>query len=405
MKKISLISIIIVLYAIIYASSFDITGDLRTRVAANNDSTYIDSRFTFGFESKLATDLLVAWRIEIGDLIWGKEGGQINTRGVNVKTTDLYLDYRINAIASNLRIGQQWWADHRSLILDNNFSGIMLYADGIKDIKANLGYIYNTTDEEMTKDHHVFLADLYSETPFSWGLLTMYGKDQNRSQKVVTRLVPAENPSRDSDTQPVQDDMVEEEIIAKTLSSNVLFMPYFSIPIGLFNIDTTILAEYQNLIDADDQWVMGAAVKPEISTERFSLGADILAVQGDGISTLSSYYMNGLYLYGYGIHHDTVTNYAHLGYEFSSESENGFLSAIGNGSYTLSETLKFFTAGGYLSDLKNNKIGAEINGGFEYSPITDMLSLAVFGAIGFPEARYQKNGSTTLLGAEVLVTF
>lgn len=409
MKRILITFAAVLIATLLMATSFDMSGELRSRYAslidvADTDTTWVDSRLSFNFESQLHEKLSLAWKVEIGDLVWGKDGANIGTKGINIETSELYLDYQIGSLPARLRLGQMWWADHRSLILDDNFSGVMLFLEPKEGFAADLAYIYTTGDEAMTEPYHIFLADLKYEKPFSMGLLAMYGKNQAKIQKTILQ---ADEAMKDSDPEGNPEDEEPDEVksISKTLSSNLLLMPYCSLSLGALELDVTLLAEYQNLDGESDQWVLGAALKPNVELGLLSLGADLLAVQGDGISTLSSYYMNGLYLYGYGAHHDGVTNYENLGYEFTSENDDGFYSAVANATAKLKDNFSFLIAGGMLSNLENKRIGAEINAGLEYTPLEDMISFNLFSALGYPEAKILDRKPVKLFGAAVKVIF
>ncbi len=372
MKKILVLLITVFTFGALLAVDFDFSGELRERAAMYNDSSEndggrIDNRMVLNMMSQLDPRLDIAIKLEIGNIIWGDPatGGNTSTRGINIETLELYLDLKFPNIDSHLRVGQQYWADHRSLILDDQFSGIVFSMNDFMSYKTDFAFIKHTENNDNLKDdYNVFLANFQAEQPYDSGLLALVGRDQQAK------------------------------------ASNITLMPYVMIPLGMINLDATIFVDYQTSTNQKDRFGFGTALRAEMNMDDLEFYGDLLAVSEDGLTTISPYYQNGLYMFGYGTHHDGVGIYWNDDYS-AANNQDGFLSAVVGMKYPLTDDMKVFGALGQVMTFEDS-IGSELNAGMEYQVITDTLKVSPFGALGFPNGGADMN---YLLGANLTVNF
>jgi len=350
----------------IFAVSFDYSGELRTRAAMYNDSSerdggHIDSRFQLRMDSELHSDLQLGVLFEVGDVVWGNGDGTISGGSVNIKTNELYLDYAIKAIDAKLRFGRQYWADHASLVLDDNFNGIMLSKEDLFGFKTDLGYIKGVEDSLNAKDdYNVFLANLEKNI---FGLMAMYGKNQlNRA-------------------------------------ANFTLMPYLTLELNDLSLDATFFVDYQTERGTEDKIGFGTSLKGGVKIDNANIGFDILYASEEGLTVISPYYMSGLYLWGYGACHDGVG--IHWDSDYATGSGLSYLSWVGKAEINISEPLQAFSAiGTVLQDMEY--MGVEYNGGVRYQLIPELFRASLFGAVSVPEAGADYN---YLLGVNGTVNF
>lgn len=369
MKKISFILVAVLLVSLLSAIDFEKSGELRTRAAMYNDTSeydggFIDSRFQLRLNANLHPDLQIGTMFEIGNIVWGDFGGFVGQNAVNIKTNNLYVDYMIHALDAKLRFGRQYWADHASLILDDDFNGLMLNKEDFLGFKTDLGFIKaNERFNDRKDDYNVFLLNMQTEGDLAYGWLASYGKDQ------VSR------------------------------AANFTAMPYVTANLGEASIDATLFVDYQTQRGLEDRIGYGTSLKAAMGLGDIKLGADLLYANEEGLTTLSPYYMNGLYLYGYGALHDGVAIHWNDGY--SAGNGSGFLSLAGNARMPLSEKMEAFGAAGFAMT-NDDYLGAELNGGLEYEAIKDLFKVGGFGALAFPESGADMN---YLLGINATITF
>jgi hypothetical protein len=342
MKKVLVIVLLGMLLSMLSAVDFDISGTLRTRAALRNnpaekDGGEIDSRFQLGLDSELAEGLKLHAMFEVGDLTWGGNGGGLSTGGVNVETNELYIDYYVPFLDANIRAGQQWWADHRSLILDDYFSGIVISKENVAGMKAEFGFLkLGENVFNPMGDRNAFMANFQGESPIPFGILALGSYYSNRNE------------------------------------GNVTFMPYATLQAGPATLDITPFIDYQMFPGDNDEMGFGAAVKADMDMGGMQLGADVLFATEHGLSTLSPWYQNGLYIYGIGANHDGVNLY--WGTPYSGNADT-FVSAVGKLRAPIKENLTAFAAAGMLTDM-----GWEVNGGVEYNVYEDLMKVSAFGA-------------------------
>ncbi len=369
MKKVISILVPLMLIGILGAVSFDFDGEFRARAAMYNDAAeddggHIDNRLQLGMQANLHPDLKLYARFEISEPSLGNGGDSlgcgIGTNGVNVKTSEAWIDYRIHAIESNLRVGQMYWKDHHGLVLDDNFSGIFLTKDDLMGMKAELAWMKAVEGNRSNNDdYNVFMANVMGESPFPYGLTLMYGDNDG--------------------------------------DGNVTIMPYLTLDVDPLTVDVVAFADYQiNKGPADNTLGIGGAAKATADLGMFEIGGDLLFATGDGLTTLSPYYQNGLYIYGYGPHHDGVNLYWGDDYGSDNPSDDAFISIVGSLKAPLNEKMKLFAAGGLVVDE-----GIEVNAGLEYHIIPDLFGMAMYGAYGM----HDNDTNNYMLGSSLKVNF
>lgn len=356
------------------AIDWEYGGEFRTRAAMYSDHSdmdggHIDNRLVFNLASKLHKQLEFVWQLEVGNIVWGGPGGGLSTKGINIETEMLYTEYTCPR-DNKIRIGQQVWWDHRSLILCDTFSGVMLLMDDLAGFNAEFGYI-KAIEQRFDKkdDYNVFFAQLKKEDPMLMGLFASYGKDQ------------------------------------WTKNANFTIMPNVALAYDPIDLDLVAFVDYQSRPGIEDRIGFGAAAKATIGFGDFNVGADLLFANKEGLTTLSPYYMNGLYLHGYGAYHDGVGFGWWNGYAMGNNE--GLLSAVGFVNMPVGEDMKVFGAAGYLTTIESEAIGIEVNAGLEKALIKDLMKLAVYGAGGLPGKYFgaDRPDYIYVLGATVKVDF
>lgn len=346
MKQLTVILVVLLSISILGAFTFEYDGEFRARAAMYNDSAennggHIDNRFQLGMGAMLNPDLKLYAKVEFSDLskgmIWGEGGAGLGTKA-GIHALEAYIDYRIACIQSNIRVGQQYWADHASLVLDDTFSGIMISKDDLFGMKAQAGWLkIRERILSDNDDYNVFLVDVTNEN-FPYGLSAMYG-DNNGDQ-------------------------------------NVTIMPWVTLDVKPVELDVTAFVDYQ-ILPGDDGLGLGAAAKAKMDLGVAEVGLNALFATEDGLTILSPYYQNGLYIYGYGPHHDGVNLYWGDDYQAGTPGVDGFLSLVATVKAPLCQRAKLFAAAGMLVD-----IGMEVNAGIEYEIIPDLFNMAAYGAFG-----------------------
>ncbi len=344
MKKLIFILLALALVGLCAAIEFEFDGENRTRAAFYNDMSetdggHVDNRAYLGMNAHLIEDLMMRVNLQFGDVNWGGIPAF-----VNVRAYELYVDYRIEAIKSNIRVGQQYWRDHMSLILDDSFSGVMLQMDDLAGFQTDLGWIKINEFNPLSKDdYNYFLVNMQTAEKIPMGFLASLAHDAGLNYSTLT------------------------------------LMPNVSLQADPVSIDAAAFMGIHMIEDADNEFGIGAAVKANAEVGGLDLGADLLFATENGIETLSPYYMNGLYIYGIGRYHDGVNLYWDWNgpYNFNNDT---FLSFVGQAGAPITEKLGFFGAAGYLLDE-----GFEINAGLEYDIIPDLMQLAGYAAFGWHE--------------------
>jgi hypothetical protein len=361
MKRTMLILSILLMVALLSAIEFEISGENRTRAAmandsAENDGGWVDNRLNLGFDAQLHPDLAFRFAIEVGNTVWGNGGGGIST-GEGIHVTEAFLNYKLNAFDANISIGQLYWMDKMGLILDDYFSGVLVQMEDFAGfntefawIKAVEGNPYNDDDYNIFMGH----ANMADMAPA--GVYGFLGNIPNADFSTLT------------------------------------LYPYISLEMDMLNLDMAAFMDMQ-MVNDDTEIGFGGAVKATASLDVVELGVDLLMATENGLTTISPWYQNGLYIYGIGKHHDGANLYWNIPYEGNSDT---FISAVGKAKAPLSDKVKAFAAAGMLSD-----IGMEANAGIEYEIIPDLFHMAAYGAFGI----HDNETNNYLLGTSLKLEF
>ena len=382
MKKILLVLVPLLLVSLLAAIDFDYQGEIRTRGAIYNDQYerdggHVDSRLRLAMKTMLHPQLLLLAELQFGDVIWGSlssfpskdktgYGGGIPS-SVSLSAYQMYIDYRINAIQSNVRVGQQYWADNMGLIIDDSFSGVMLNMDDVAGFQTNFAWIksqeLNLVDND---DYNYFLVNMQASNPLPWGVFASYGRSGQLDYSTIT------------------------------------LMPFAEIAAGPVDLKANVFAALHFNDPGDDELGFGAAVKANAKIGPIQVVGDLLFATENGIETLSPYYQNGLYIYGFGEHHDGVNLYWDSPYDYPNN--DGVLSLVGNVGFQLCQKSKLFGATGIVTDR-----GFELNAGIEYEVIPDLMQLAAYGALGIATesevGKASDKPTNYLLGTTLNITF
>jgi len=382
MKKFLLALIPVLMAASLFAYDFDWDGEFRTRAAIYNRADgepggHIDNRLQLGLKSELVSGLTLRAKFEIGqnggfqNMVWGENGGGISTNGINVKTNEAYIEYRINTIKSNVRIGQQYWADHRGLVLDDTFSGISIGTEMPGGFTGMFGYgkyaegnFWNRSD-----DMQGFMFSLDTVTPMEAGL---------QGYLSWTRINP----------------VTTDPKLLKFIS----IQPYATIQMDPISIDGVLFVQSNDSYNPVNQKVegdltFGAALKADIDIAALEVAGDVLYISENGLNTLSNYYQNGLYLFGMGEFHDW------LGLWWGASGNDDYLGLTAQAKYEIKPGMKLFGAAGMVLNT-----GMEVNGGLEMCLVPDLLILAMYGAYGLLDDDVNDKDSYAL-GSTIKLTF
>ncbi len=344
MKKLILILIPLFVVSLLAAIPLDFDGDFRTRAALynsvfENNSGHVDSRLWLGMDADLHEDLTMRATLQFGDVTWGNgaTGGGI-TSAVNVCAYELYIDYRMHCIDSNIRIGQQYWADPMSLIIDDTFSGVMLTKDNFMGFQTEFGWVKALELGRIDNDDNYFLINMQTPNPQPWGFFASYYQMGSSNDDSIT------------------------------------LMPYMSFDADPIQVDAALFAGMHFNSPEDDAFGIGAAVKASADLGVMNVGGDLLVSTENGIATLSPYYQNGLFIYGINTLHDGVSLYWGVPYSWNNDFA---MSLVGKFSMPLGNSMTAFAHAGYLLDA-----GIEVNGGVDCVVIPELLNVSGYIALG-----------------------
>ncbi len=369
MKKLILILIPLLLVIGLSAVEFEISGENRTRAALyndyyENDGGHVDNRLNLGLDAEMHKNLKFRLAVEIGDTVWGNGGGGIST-GESIHVTEAYLEYLIDAIDAKVSFGQLYWADRMGLVMDDYFSGAMLNKTLANDINAEFIWMKvaenrltaNDDSKAASDDSDVFVLHAMKDGDIPIGMYLMYGNYQAQDYQ------------------------------------NITFMPYIGMEKDALNLDAAIFVDFQ--MANDNELGLGGALKAKLDMTSFELGADLLVATEYGLTTISPWYQNGLYIYGIGQHHDGLDLYWGAPYDGNADL---FASIVGNVKVPLQERLSVFGAAGFLTDL-----GLEVNAGLEVGLIRDLLNMQVYGAFGVRD--YDDSTKNYAIGTSLKLEF
>ena len=343
------------LVCLLGALEFTLDGEARTRAvmyyADEHDEagSHIDSKLWLGTNLSVNPDLNLRLNLQFGDVVWGSTtGGQAGggiSAGIPVTAYELYVDYRIQAIRSNVRVGQQYWADHRSLMLDDSFSGVTFSSDDVLGLQTTLGWI-----KQVEGDRHLAGDDvnsfLLSARGKVWGLQAFYTMNEADSAGASTDIITA--------------------------------LPYLVWDLKPLNIDLTGILQHSISPTANDL-DYGAAARISAELKPVELGLDALwyANEDPQINyALSQYYMNKLYIFGVGQHFDGWVGWDQVNWYWGqTDAPDMYLGTVGFANVALAKNLGLFAAGGPVL-----KTGWEANAGLELD--LGNFQLAAYGAYG-----------------------
>ncbi|PID29294.1 MAG: hypothetical protein CSB55_02060 [Candidatus Cloacimonadota bacterium] len=358
MKKITLLICLALIASTALAidTGFKMSGTLRNRMqlwtnynpyAAAGESSFekdghtrnnADTRLRWKFQAHLDSKVKAVWQVEIGDIVWGKNGGKTGTDGVNVETKHAYLQYVYPKSNFGLRIGLQGWHDHRSLIFDSDFAALkMMY--NFKEAKLAM---YFAKDEEGDYD-----ADDDSD------LFILTAKNKLLGADIV----------------------VSRKASGKDM--NYWIMPYVTMEKNELKFDGMLGFNFGNVeggaLDGsgEDLTNFGYAVALNAQYDAGTkIKADVLLTSGDDgedpessskFNVMRSYYMNGLQILGYGINDSWGIAPGNDGIK----QDAGTLTFALSAEYPVKEDLKIFGAFGMANTME--KVAEETNIGTEFN--------------------------------------
>jgi len=366
MKKTMLILSLLLMVALVSAIDFEISGEDRVRAALANDTAeedggWVDNRLNLGFDAQLHPDLALRLAVEIGNTVWGAGGGGITT-GESIHVTEAFLSYRIPSIDANISVGQLYWMDKMGLIMDDYFSGVLLKKDDLAGMNTEFAWMKAREGNAFQDDdYNVFMAHANYAELLPVGVYAFFGNDASADY------------------------------------SNLTVYPYISMEAENMVLDMAAFLDLQ--MGNDTEIGIGGAVKGSIDLDVIELGLDALIAMENGLTTISPWYQNGLYIYGIGKHHDGAQLYWDTPYEANGDT---FMSLVGNVKAPLNEQIKAFAAAGMLTDR-----GIEVNAGIEYELIPDLFHMAAYGAFGIHDddnSVYSEN-SNYLFGTTLKIQF
>ena len=346
MKKVLLILVPLLVVSLLAAIDFEFDGENRTRGALYNSATeedggHIDNRTLLGINALYRPNLSMRATLQFGDVVWGGSGGSIPA-SVPINAYELYLNYRFRN--TNFRIGQQYWKDNMSLILDDTFSGIMVSNDNLAGFKTEVGWIKALEKNRFdSDDYNYLLLNMQKRATIPWGLYASLGWDADYV-----------NTNKDY--------------------THITLMPYLSYDSGALTCNANVFMGLHFVEDADTELGIGAAVKADADVGPVVVSGDVLFATENGIAVLSPYYQNGLYIYGININNDALNLYWNNPYSWNNDT---ILSLVGKVKGDITRNVSAFGAAGIVIDK-----GFEINGGVEFKLIPNVLSLTGYAALG-----------------------
>lgn len=345
MKKMILILIPLLLASMLAAWEFTYDGEFRTRAAIYNDwrernDGHVDSRLDLGLNAQLHPNLKLRANLHMGDVVWGQGGGLIPA-AVGINAYEMYVDYTFQSRESSIRVGQQYWHDPMSLILDDSFSGVMFTHQDLAGFKSELAWVKALERGSFDDDNNYFLLNMKNNGELPWGFYASYAQWGVGNDDSFT------------------------------------LMPYVSMRQDAVSLDASAFVGLHFNSPEDDEMGFGAAVKADVNLGGLTVGGDILFATENGIVTLSPYYQNGLFIYGINAYNDALSIYWGNPY---SGNNNTFLSLVAKAKAPLSNNLSAFGAAGYVLDH-----GFEVNGGVEYKLIPNVIHIIPYGAVGLHE--------------------
>jgi hypothetical protein len=363
MKKALLVLSVLLMITLLSAIEFDISGENRTRGAvandrSENDGAWVDNRMNLGLDSQLHPDLALRLAVEIGNTTWGDGGGAIST-GESIHVTEAFIKYRLHAIEADISIGQLYWMDKMGLIMDDYFSGILIQREDLAAFNTEFAWMKHTEwGPYDDRDYDIFMAHVNMADKAPAGVYALFGNNHIPVDKV----------------------------------NNFTLYPYLNLAVDPLTLDLAAFMDMQ--MDDDDTNIgFGGAAKAKADLDVMEIGLDALIATEYGLTTISPWYQNGLYIYGIGKHHDGTNLYWRTPYTGNSDT---FMSLVGSIKAPLNDKIDAFAAAGILTD-----IGMEVNAGIEYEIIPDLFNMALYGAFG----SHDNDTANYLFGSTLKVEF
>ncbi len=422
MKKILLL--VLVLAAVtMWAAEFKTDGELRTRmsmydfyndgseVALGKDlktKAFAETRFQLGFTSEFSKDLKAYFKIEAGNVLFGGSGGQIGTKAVNVETKHLMLDYNCPMTGMNAKIGLQPYYTHNSLIFDDDMAGIFLNKKVNEDFGITVGTFKQ--NENTAADGSSFITDgdkdyyLINASFMTYGLDFIYNKSRSSNLRTEMWFAPYGSFSND------------------VFSIDGMFAYNSGTTVGGFhNTDTD---KYEDLTNSG----MALNVKGGFTgVENLTLNLDFLYLSGtdqenadkaetDEFNVISTYYMNGLEIFGLGVNDDLNIGGYNPNYA-TSDGTFGTMSIVMYGAYKMNEKFTPKAAFGMVStagefvfgdNKKGTSVATEIDLGFNYK-LFEALDFDFCAAMAMPGDKWtmgtEEADSATEMSAKLTYKF
>lgn len=353
MQKSLFILVLLSGVALLGALEFTLDGEARARAviyyadASDEAGSHIDNKLWLGTNLSVNPDLNLRVNLQFGDVVWGattgaQAGGGISA-GIPITAYELYVDYRVRALKSNVRVGQQYWADHRSLMLDDSFSGVTFSSDSVLGLQTTLGWIKQVEGDRNLAGDDVssFLLSAQSKVG---GLQAFYTLNEADPTGASTDIITA--------------------------------LPYLAWDLKPVNIDLTGILQYSSSASDLDH---GAAARISANLKPVEIGVDALYYANADSPlnyALSQFYLNKLYIFGVGQHFDGWVGWDQVNWYWGqSDAPNMYLGTVGYVNLGLARNLNLFAAGGLVQ-----ATGWEANGGLEWNLAN--FQLAAYGAYG-----------------------
>jgi len=361
MKKALMLIVLVVAIASLAAQNFSYSGELRTRGTMYNDvsvnsktTSYIDSRLHLTLENKMNENLKAVAMFEIGDIVWGDalSGGGLDTRGTNVETANLYVDYLCPVTNMNAKVGLFWWGDHQSLVFDDDWAGISLSKKVLDNYSLEIGLAKETDHKTTNSDN----SDVYfaAFTNDNMGVQALY-KNYNNGN-----------------------------------SYDFWLLPYYSTKFNEIDLDAVvgITMGRDDAADVDNfGWAISAKMKMQAMID---LGMNVLITSGDDQGQEKTFkslgncewYFNGLQIFGRGIHTD-----ANVSWNGAENGGYGLIQLVLTGSKQMTDMTRVHGAIGMTNTMakKNDEtyMGSEVDLGAEMK-LYEALHFDIVGAYAIP---------------------
>ncbi|HPK40127.1 MAG TPA: hypothetical protein PKZ69_00770 [Candidatus Cloacimonadota bacterium] len=375
MKKILVLTILTMVVVGLMATNFSVNGDFRTRLSLYKDlgmvlndleaGNYVDSRANVTLNAQVDKNLNFVYSLRSGNLVWGGNAGWSNN--IDVKTHEAYVNWVCPFTSLNAKAGFMSWADHKSLVLDDEIPVLLLRKDNVApNLDLEFGYIVLEESQfnayPRDSDGFLFNVDYKINDDMATGLNTVVHRQKTNAG--------------------------EQE-------NDFWIMPFFNYANFGFDVDATFALNYgmyeRNSGDDVTNMGMAFALDAKYDTKGFGTpGINFLYTSGDDgtdpektatFNTLSTYYQNGLEYFGIGIH-DGVGTFD------PTNSGLGLMSVVLNYTYPVNPRFDVKFAAGMINSIEENyagetAMGTEIDLGINYK-LHDNYMFKLVGAYVMP---------------------